>query len=35
VITGESVYFFLEKQQAIKEMAHYDLPMFCGFVLVG
>ena len=23
VITGESVYFFLEKQQAIEEMAHF------------
>jgi hypothetical protein len=32
VITGEGIYFFLEKQQAIQEMTHYGLPMFVGRV---
>jgi hypothetical protein len=32
VIAGESVYFFLEKQQAIQEMAHYGLPLLMSFV---
>jgi hypothetical protein len=35
VITGESVYFFLEKQQAIEEKTHYDLPMFVEAIPCG